>query len=230
MVRRIPLRKGIATNTAAVRENFVVTVPDGQTTFFSFALSNATFNRSIAVAENFQEFRVKYCKMTFKPACDTYAYPGNGPIPNLYFQYNKTNSILTTSTLQTLLDMGVRPVRFDDKNIVRAWKPTVLLGADQAPPATQMEASSVKTTPWLSTNLFAQNPGSAWSPSDVQHLGAVFFVTRPNPATVTNYTVDVEVVFQFRKPLSLAVPAGAYSYTQVLGGSVNQIDVSGNSV
>lgn len=227
VMRRVP--RGIATNTAAVRENYSISVPDGGVTFFSFALGNAIFNRSQSVAENFQEYRVKYCKLTFRPSCDTFAYSGNGPIPQLYFQYNKTNAIITSSTLQTLLDMGCRPIRFDDKNIIRAWKPTVLLGADQVPAST-MEAASIKTTPWLSTNLFAQNPGAAWSPSDVQHNGAVFIVTRPNPAVVTAYNVDVEVVFQFRKPLSLTVPTGAYSYTSVIGGNVQQIDVSGNMV
>lgn len=216
----------IATNTAAVRENYSISVPDGTVTFFSFALGNAIFNRSISVAESFQEYRVKYAKLTFRPSADTYA-PGTGPIPQLYFQYNKTNAILTSANLQTLLDMGCRPIRFDDKNIVKAWKPTVLVGADQTP-SSSLEASSVRTTPWCSTNLFAQNPGSAWSASLTEHLGAAFLVTRPNPAgPASNYFVDVEVVFQFRKPLSLQATTGAYSYTKVTGGEVNVVDVSG---
>lgn len=221
-----PMR--IATNTAAVRENYSISVPDGNLTLFSFALGNVIFNRSISVAESFQEYRVKYCKLTFRPSADTYA-PGTGPIPQLYFQYNKTNAILTTANLQTLLDMGCRPIRFDDKNIVKAWKPTVLLGADQTPSST-LEASQVKTTPWLSTNLFAQNPGSAWSASLTQHNGAAFLVTRPNPSgPASNYFVDVEVVFQFRKPLSLQATTSE-PHTVVIGGNVQIMDLSGNVV
>ena len=59
------------------------------------------------------------------------------------------------------------------------------------------------TTPWLSTNNNAQNPGAVWSPSSVEHIGCCFIVQKPNPATPTiNWTLDVEVVFQFRRPLS----------------------------
>lgn len=217
MIRRGPPR-GIATNTAAVRENFSVNVADGSMTFINFRLDQPGFNRSQQCAELFQEYRIKYVKMIMKPSCDTYTYPGNGPIPQLYFQLNKYASIATTATLANLLDMGCRPVRFDDKNIIRAWKPVVLLGANNASGTTLATTASVKVTPWLSTNGLAGNPG-AWALSDIEHYGCAFFVTRPNPATITNFSVDIEVVFQFRRPLSNQGPA-AESYQKIDGENV----------
>jgi len=170
--------------------------------FFNTALAAGTFNRSQQVAAAFQEYRIKYVKLTFKPSADTFPIMSGNIIPQIYFQMNKFNAIPTNATLQTLLDMGCRPIRFDDKNISRAWKPTVLLGADQVG-LSAVNAQKPLTTPWLSTNNNAQNPGIVWAPSNVEHLGCVFIVQKPNPATPTiNYNVDIEVVFQFRRPLS----------------------------
>lgn len=194
--------RGITTNTASVRENYTVSLNDGVANFFSVALSNTTFNRAQAVAAAYQSYRIKYVKLTFRPSADTFPV-GAGPIPQLYFQMNKYASIPLNATVQTLLDMGAKPIRFDDKNIVRAWKPTVLIGADQTAPSSQLEASVVKTTPWLSTNQLAQNPTSSWQPSNVEHLGCVFFITKPSLTTPTiAFNVDVEVVFQYRRPLA----------------------------
>lgn len=195
----------IQTNTAAVRENYSFNLNDGVVSYFSENMANTFFNRSQTVASQFQEYRMKYIKLIFRPSVDTWA-PGSGPIPQMYFLYNKAAAIPTNATLQTLLDMGCRPVRYDDKNIVRSWKPTVLIGADQQTTSTT-EASMIKTTPWLSTNLYAQNPIANWAPSDTEHYGCCFLVTKPSPSTPPiAYNVDVEVVFQFRKPLA-QVPA-----------------------
>lgn len=204
---RRPTARSIITNTASVRENYSFNINDGVLSYFTENLSNATFDRAQLVASAFQEYRVKYIKLTFRPSADTWPV-GAGPIPQMYFMYNKAAAIPTNATVQTLLDMGCRPIRYDDKNITRSWKPTVLIGADQNAPASQLEASMIKTTPWLSTNLFAQNPGATWAPSNVEHYGCVFTVTKPSPTTpAIAYNVDVEVVFQFRKPLAQVPPS-----------------------
>lgn len=226
--KRVMLRRrGIATNTAAVRENYSLSLNDGLTTFYTESLSNVNFDRAQKVASSFQEYRFKYLKITFRPSADTFPI-GSGPIPQLYVMVNKAASIPTSATLQTLLDMGARPIRFDDKNIVKAWKPTVLIGSDQYPPASQLEASTIKTTPWLSTNLYAQNPGASWAPSNVQHYGLCFLVTKPSPTTPTiAFNVDIEVVIQFRKPL--AEPNDTETNTNVMlvnGSAVPVVPVS----
>lgn len=193
--------RGTATNTAAVRENYTISLPDGTMNFFrNVELADNSYDRSQSVAAAFQEFKVKYIKLTFRPSADTFAPAAGNAIPQLYFQIDKANSVPTNANLQTLLDMGVRPIRFDAKNIVKTWKPTVLT-ADMVSPGT-VTASQVRTSPWLSTNANSGGPGAVWAPSIVDHLGCLFHVTQMNPLTPTiNYFVDVEVVFCFRKPL-----------------------------
>lgn len=197
---RRPMRS-ISTNTASVRENYTIQVNDGTVTFFNnVQLADAIYDRSQAVAQAFQEFRIKYVKLTFKPTADTFPLAAGNQLPQLYFMMDKCNATPTNATLGTLLDMGARPIRFDDKNITRVYKPTVLVGDKTALGVVQ--ASQIKVTPWLSTNNNAGNPGPVWTPSQVDHLGCLWYVTKLNPATPTvQYSVDVEIVFQFRKPL-----------------------------
>lgn len=225
--RRYVGRRKITTNTAAVRENYSVSIPDGSVAFFSTALSASTFDRAQAVAAAFQEFRIKYIKLMFKPSADTFTPAAGNTIPQIYYQVNKYGSIPTNANLQTLLDMGCRPIRFDNRNIVRAMKPCVLLGADTTAPSFLVNAQKPLVTPWLSTNALAQNPSTSWSPSAVEHLGCCFFVTKINPATPTlNYTVDVEVVFQFRRPLSVVGDTSSNTNVHIMGETVTPV-VSG---
>lgn len=226
--RRMPIRRAprrIVTNTASVRENYSVSVSDGTMTFFSTALSNLQFNRAQSVAESYQQFRIAYVKLMFRPSADTFPIAAGNTIPQLYFQMNKYQALVPGAGLNNLLDMGCRPIRFDDKNIARAWKPVVLLGTDTTSALIPNSANAVKVTPWLSTNAFANTP-TAYAPSNVEHLGCVFFVTKPNPATpAINYTVDVEVVFQFRRPLSITTTSEPYVQ---LGHENVVVDLSGN--
>lgn len=195
-------RSGVAAvNTASVRENYTVSVPDGSVTFLrSIALSNTVFDRATAVAQAFQEFKIKYVKLTFRPSADTFIPAAGNVIPQIYFQMDRANAIPTNATIATMLDMGCRPVRFDARNIVRRYTPAVLLGADT--PGLSIQSAQVKTAPWLSTNSNAGDPVAVWSPSQVTHTGCAFAVVKQNPLTPTlNYSMDVEVVFCFRKPM-----------------------------
>lgn len=224
-VTRRPMRRyrsvPIATNTASVRENFTTSVNDGIATYYTTQFNDAIYNRAQEVGRNYQEYRVKYVKLIFRPSADTFPI-GSGPIPQLYFQMNKTQSIPLGASLQQLQDMGCRPIRFDDKNITKVYKPVVLLGADDSSaPQILSVVSAVKVTPWLSTNFNAGTPTS-WAPSNIQHNGCVFFVTKPSPTTATiAYNVDVEVVFQFRKPLS--IPADTQPYQTITNGEANLV-------
>jgi len=198
MVRRIP--RSITTNTAAVKECYSVPIVDGNVTFFrNTQLADAAFDRSITVASAYQQFRVKYIKLTFRPSADTFPAVAGNVIPQIYFMYDKANAIPTNADANTFYSMGARPRRMDDKNLVYAWKPTVLnTSLTQGGVAT---SADLMLRPWLSTNANAQNPIGAWAPSTVAHLGAAFYVTKINPADDLQYTMDVEVVFQFRKPV-----------------------------
>ena len=111
---------------------------------------------------------------------------------------DKTNSIPLGATAGTFLSLGCKPVRVDDKLIRITWKPSVLVSTATA--AGVAQASKYQSAPWLSTNANAFNPGAVWAPSTVDHLGIVMFVTKINPGDATQYFVDFELVFQFRKP------------------------------
>lgn len=196
MRRRVP--RTITTNTASVKEAYSVPIVDGQVVFFrQVALSDIIYDRAQTVAQAYQEFRIKYVKMTFRPSADTFPAVAGNSIPQLYWQIDKANAIPTTADADTFYSMGTRPKRMDDKNLVFAWKPTVLT-TDMTNPGV-VNAGQVRIRPWLSTNANAGNPG-LWAPSAIEHLGCVFYVTKINPADALQYFVDIEVVFQFRKP------------------------------
>jgi len=199
--RRTTSLRSAKTNMASLKENFTVPVGDGTMTFFrNVRLANATYDRAQAVAAAYQEFKVRYVKFTIRPSADTFPLAAGNVIPQLYFQVDKANTIPINATLQTLQDMGCRPIRFDDKNIVRTYRPNILVGADTT--GLGIDAAVVKAAPWLSTNATAGNPTTVWSPSAVDHIGCCMFITKINPLTpAVNVNVEIEVVFDFRKPL-----------------------------
>lgn len=191
----------LTSDYAKVRENFQIQVPAGVPQFYrSFQLADLLFDRAQTVAQAYQQFRIKYIRLTFRPNYDTFQAgpPGNARIPQLYFMYDKTNSIPTNANAETFNSIGARPYRMDDKNLIRAWKPTVL-NAPMTAPGIAI-ASQVLTSPWLSTNANSGNPGAVWAPSNVDHLGAVFYITNTVAGDAQVYTVDVECLFEFKKP------------------------------
>lgn len=188
------------TNTASVKEAYQVTIADGAVTFLrNIQLADAIYDRAQAVAAAYQQFRISYVKLTFRPSADTFPAVAGNIIPQLYFMYDKVNAIPTNATADTFFSMGARPRRMDDKNLVYTWKPTALT-ADYTAPGV-VTASQLKVSPWLSTNANSGLGAGVWAPSSVDHLGCAFYVTKINPADTLQYAVDVEVVFQFRKPL-----------------------------
>lgn len=187
-------------NTASVKETYQTQIVDGAVVFVrNTQLADLIFDRAQAVAAAYQEYRIKYVKLTFKPSADTFpAVPGN-VIPQLYWMIDKTNAIPTNATADTFFSMGARPRRMDNKNLVYAYKPSALVAAYTA--ANVVTASQLKISPWLSTNANSGAGAGVWAPSAVDHLGCAFYVTKINPADTLAYSLDVEVVFDFRKPL-----------------------------
>lgn len=163
------------------------------------------FARAVQVAKAYQHYRIKKVTMEFKPAYDTFA-PQNLPAgQNLqvpYFSHiiDKSGSVPTNIGVAEMRQMGAKPIRFDDKTIKVAWRPSVLTQTyGQA--NTQ---SQYKISPWLSTNANALNPG-VFQPSDIDHLGLFWRVDRNGalPAGYEEYTYDVQITveFEFKKPL-----------------------------
>ena len=64
--------------------------------------------------------------------------------------------------------------------------------------------SQYTVSPWLSTN---NNKGVVpWAASEVDHLGISWYVEQPFSTAVTTYQVDLEVQFEFKRPLWIDPP------------------------
>ena len=98
--------------------------------------------------------------------------------------------------------MGVKPVRFDDKSLVRYMPPCVIMNSTLSSPT--VLPAIIRKSPWLPTS---STNGGAFSLNDVVHHGAKFLITGITPADVSNYVVTVGVTVLFRKPLIQTNPA-----------------------
>jgi len=156
----------------------------------------ADFPRAVAVARAYQHFRIKHVKLTMKPQYDTYNAGLAGlSKPQLYYMIDKSASIPTGTTLEGLKNMGCRPRVFDEKAISISWSPAVLQSTQSL---VGDVASSYKVSPWLSTN--AAPDSAVWNPSQIQHNG-IFWYMWTQTAPLVAYSVEVELQFEFKKPL-----------------------------
>lgn len=141
-----------------------------------------------ALSKLFQYYRITSVQMRFKPNADTYAAGGGANLPYLYFLYDKSGA-LTTLSGPEFLACGAKPVRVDDKTIVRKWQPSVRISGDNA------VVPMFRKSPWMPT-LNASGQANI-----VPHLGAVWYVSKTNVADAQAYLIDITVTCQFKKPL-----------------------------
>lgn len=196
----------------------------------------ADFPRAVQVAAAYQFFKIKRISVTFKPSYDTYiSGPANVTKPRLYWMLDKSGAIPTNIALEGLKAMGARPFEIDEKPRVVSWAPSVLEAAMDVAPATI--AARYRISPWLSCNNAPLTPG-AFIPSIVDHLGLYWYMDQLNNPQGQLYQVEVEVQFQFKKPLwnaTSAVNAHKVTYA-VINNSPDGIvgggdgDLSGNAV
>lgn len=183
----------------------------------------ADFPRAVQVAKAYQHYRITGIKLTFKPAYDNY-YDGQ-PVavqkPNLYYMIDKPDAIPSTATLESLKQMGARPRAFDEKPIHVSWRPAVLSEDQNA--GLGSIGGQYKVSPWLTTN---SNPGApgVWTPSQVVHKGLMWYMEQGGGNT-TVY-LEVEVQFQFKKPLFDMTP----SPTHAIGLAYAKIDASPDGI
>lgn len=156
----------------------------------------------LLVAQAYQHYCIKHILFKLKPPFDTYisgTTVGTGK-PYLYYMIDKAGAIPTNITLEGLKQMGAKPRAFDEKELLISWSPSVLqdtLTAGGAVPVSQ--GSAYKISPWLNTNNVSI--GAPWNASSVDHLGVYWIVACPVYGTVPAYEIDVEVQFEFKKPL-----------------------------
>lgn len=161
------------------------------------------YQRAVQVAQAYQHYRITKVALTFKPLYDTFVGQTAAMTkPNLYYMLDKSGSIPTNINLEGLKQMGARPIQLDEKNLTRSWKPTVLESSMVVggPGPAGTSPSKYVTSPWLSCNANVTSPG-VFVASGVDHLGIYWWVDQ-TISTGYAYTCEVEVQFQFKKPLN----------------------------
>ena len=193
--RRVPMPLAPTGSFASRSETFELTTTAGTT----YDLNNITLSMLAAckqIAKFYQYYRITSVQMRFKPNCDTYA-PGSVVLPYLYFLYDKSGSLGSLSGPQ-FLAAGAKPIRVDDRTIIRRWKPSVqLLDTDGA------YCPMFKTSPWMPTHL-----PNGTTLNDPKHFGAVWYISKINTGDAQTYNIDVTINVQFRKPLAEATAPG----------------------
>lgn len=234
-------RKGIRRNRvknvkdyASLSETRTMSVQNGFSNNNLYSLMNTAlsqFTRASQVAKGYQHYRIKYISLKIKPVWDAYVYtgtPGSVGKPNLYYMIDKAGAIPTNITLEGLKQMGAKPCRFDEGPRTIGWRPSVLTAdLTAAGGAPVVQGSQYKISPWLNTSdVSVFQP---WNPSSIDHLGVYWYVEAPIQGGGNQpYVVDVEVQFQFKKPLIAtstgavhAVPAGMAQLNQSKDGIVD---------
>lgn len=181
------------------------------------------YDRAVQVAQSYQHYRIKSISLKFQPLFDSFVFSGTQTMgkPKLYYMIDKSGTVPTNITLEGLKQMGARPIDLDEKPIVRTWKPSVLTSdmvTGGAGAATQ--PSQYKISPWLSTS--STPVFTPWNANSVDHLGIYFIVDSVSfVSTTLNYKVDVEVQFEFKKPLWAKGTSSQVSAIPVLPATIN---------
>lgn len=158
------------------------------------------FARAVQVAQAYQFYKITGIEIKLTPRLDTYIGGGASTVPYVYYMYDKSGSLPTNIGVGNLLQMGAKPIRFDDKTVTMKWRPTVVqdvaFSAGGAPAGSA--PAQYKVSPWLNTNANFITPG-AWTPSSVDHLGVYWFVETSGANSL--YDAVLTVNFAFKKPL-----------------------------
>lgn len=201
--RRVTRRRTVrdVADVASLSVKRTIQAPDGNfRTNQMYEMRNvdlSAYERAVQVARAYQHYRIKKITLTLKPVYDTYQQAaGAASRPNLYYMIDKSGSIPDNVVLDTLKQMGAKAHRFDEKPFTISWRPSVLTADQTAAGVTG--SAQYKIGAWLST---AERPMIApWTPSVVDHLGVFWYVEQLFGGG-TQYNAEVEVQFQFKKPL-----------------------------
>lgn len=180
-----------------------ISLKSGQGAFYSTNVSYRLYNLSLAlcsratlVAEAYQEFRIRRITLIYRTTQDTFL-TNLGAVPQLYAMVDKRGAIPINFDEQTLQSMGAVPRRFDDKNVMVKYTPSVLQSSLTDPALLTVQVASARDKPWLPTNI---SPNvSVFAPSDVDHFGLSWRACVPLGAQAVLYDIDIKVDFEYRK-------------------------------
>lgn len=171
----------------------------------------ADYARALAISKAYQFYRIKHVRITYKFPYDTFQQGvGLASRPNYYYMLDKAQAIPIGINLEGLKQMGARPRQVDERPISIAWAPTVLTVDDTL--AGPLPAQ-YKTSPWLSSDV-----------ANVAHNGVYWYVDQQFGGG-TFYQAEIEVQFEFKKPLW-----GTVSSMPAVGVVVAQLDNSSDGI
>lgn len=213
---KVALPKRITGNFASRTEQFSLAVTAGIVNDFTFNMQDLVMTK--ALMSVYQYYRITSVELRFKPYFDTFAngLSSGQTLPYLFFQYDKSGS-LTGLNAQGFEDIGTKAIRMDDKTLTRTWKPSVLTASGGT-------VTQFKVAPWLPTQV-ANTPND-----DVDHYGAIFYISKTSPSDATVYDVDVVVNVQYRKPLVVISQSETPNINppRIKQGNMTQVDLSLN--
>lgn len=222
-------RSGNVADYAGVSEKRTLTAPGGgnfniNTLYNLMNTQLVDYPRAAAVAKAYQHYRIKRIAVTFKPTYDTFS-AGFSKM-HLYYMIDKSGSIPSNTTLEGLKQMGARPKTLDEKEMVISWAPSVLESSmyQVGAPAAGSPAKYI-IHPWLSTNANIASPGVPVT-SGIDHLGLYWFCEQLVTPGTTGYEIEVEVQFQFKKPLTQSLT----SSTQAIPAQVAVLNDSPDGI
>lgn len=190
---------------ASCKELYTIANLQSNTAYQDLEQQLATYARAKALAAQFQFFRMKYIKYRFISRYTTFQATTNEatafPLPYLYYMVDKAGALPTNTGIAALKEMGAKPHKFIG-TITTAYKPGVSIAAS-AQDNVAILATSYKVSPWLMTNRSPQQP--VWQANVTDHRGLYWYLETigglPGDGTYS-YDCEVEVVFEFKKPLS----------------------------
>lgn len=158
------------------------------------------FARAVTVAQAYQYYKITGITLKLTPRLDTYIGGGTSTVPYVYYMIDKSGSLPANVAIGNLIQMGAKPIRFDDRTVTMKWRPSVITDVATAPggaPANSAPAQ-YRISPWLNTNANFAQPG-LWTPSTVDHLGLYWIVETSGSNSL--YDAVLTVDFKFKKPL-----------------------------
>lgn len=226
-MRRRPARKGLrkrrvlrkrsanrvtgGPNTCRITETFDISGVNINTPYEYLTAGITAGTRSADVAKSFGLYRIAKVIYTYKPLYDTWIPQNQGPTPsgnfltsapNLYWKMIRYGDAPAAFDDDYLKEMGSRAHRLDDKPVVVAYRPNILL-ADAGAAAQGLNGGSgqVKMTPWLSTD---SEPGNGnFALSTTVHYGHILYVegdTVNGSSKPVCARAEVKVIYEFKNP------------------------------
>jgi len=196
--------KGSRVNdVAAVSETFVFNNMGMNTIYADYGCSLFQHERARAVAQGYQEFRIKLVEYRFKPLSDTYNPTENTQIPYLYYLVDKARANNGLATIDAFANAGAKAIRFDDKTVTVKYKPAVLIDTWDAN-LTSSVPRDYRVSPWLATNDNNVTFG-VFNPSQVDHLG-LRWVVQSAPGSAYTFACERVCHIEFRKPMWIEQP------------------------